>query len=217
MDQLDPRLIEIEILSEADRAFVHGGASYQYTKANPSGPRDRQRDEALLGLMFERAIIASTALRARPSHSVHPDTRPPNPTYAIDAAALQAVEDEPFSLIVIDVDGLSKINAELGHHGADQVLAGIFATLATLPSHTTPTNWAVTKLVRSCPASAWTRRRSSARRSAPSSPGVRGEPSRSRRSRRSVSASARARARRWPHGSVEAGHPRGRARRPPER
>jgi hypothetical protein len=39
MDQLDPRLVEIEILSEADRAFVRGDPSYQYTKANPSGPK----------------------------------------------------------------------------------------------------------------------------------------------------------------------------------
>jgi diguanylate cyclase (GGDEF)-like protein len=189
MEQLDPRLIEIEILSEADRAFVRGDASYEYTKANPSGARDRQRDEALLGLISESAVVGAGALRASKNYVQVPDPNRPYPRFALDEAAARAIaqflspesilklkitqvgrlrlfrlRDEilqrdrirdafaglwvkqhflpdltvklrirdlgkPISLIVIDVDNLRDINAELGHHGADQVLTGIFEVL----------------------------------------------------------------------------------------
>jgi diguanylate cyclase (GGDEF)-like protein len=91
MDQLDPRLVEIEILSEADRAFVRGDASYQYTKANPSGARARQRDEALFGLITEGAIIAAVALRTSKNYVQIPDPNRPDPRFALDDAAAQAI------------------------------------------------------------------------------------------------------------------------------
>jgi diguanylate cyclase (GGDEF)-like protein len=189
MDEIDPRLVEIEILTEADRAFVRGDASYQYAKANPSGARDRQRDAALLGLLFERAIVDSGMLWASKNNRVGVDVNHPTADFALDKAGQIAVANflsnasivnlnitqvgrlrlyrlrdeilqrdrvrdafaglwvkqhflpdltvrlrirdlaKPFSLIVIDVDNLRVLNAELGHHGADEVLAGIFETL----------------------------------------------------------------------------------------
>jgi diguanylate cyclase (GGDEF)-like protein len=189
MEQLDPRLVEIEILSEADCAFVAGGTSYQYRKANPSGPKDRQRDEALLGLMFAGAIVGGTHYKTGSNVSVFPDPKPPNPAYGIDAAAVEGIEafasskdilnlritqigrlrlyrlrdeilqrdrirdefnvlwahrhwlpdievllrfrdrQQPFSLVLLDVDKLKSLNSELGNPGADKVLTGIFETL----------------------------------------------------------------------------------------
>jgi hypothetical protein len=90
-DHLDPRLIEIELLSEADRAFVRGASSYQYTKANPSGPRDRQRDEALLGLISDAALVAAVALRTGKNPVQIPDPKRPDPRFALDDAAAQAL------------------------------------------------------------------------------------------------------------------------------
>jgi diguanylate cyclase (GGDEF)-like protein len=90
-EQIDPRLVEIEILSEADRAFVRGDSSYQYTKANPSGARDRQRDEALLGMLSDGAIVASVALRTSKNYVQIPDPNRPDPRFALDDAAAQAV------------------------------------------------------------------------------------------------------------------------------
>jgi diguanylate cyclase (GGDEF)-like protein len=91
LDQLDPRLVEIEILAEADRAFVSGGTSYQYTKANPSGAEHRQRDEALLGLMSERAIVAAIPFRASKNYVQLPDSNDPTPEFALKQAAAVAV------------------------------------------------------------------------------------------------------------------------------
>jgi diguanylate cyclase (GGDEF)-like protein len=91
MTQLDPRLVEIEILSEADRAFVFGTASYQYRKANPSGAEDRQRDEALLGLLFERAIVDSGPLWASKNNMVGVDFNNPAADFALDKAGQIAV------------------------------------------------------------------------------------------------------------------------------
>lgn len=91
MNLLDPRLVEIEILSTADRATWSGSPNYQYRKANPSAAEDRQRNEALLGLMFEGAIVAATSYTASSPSRAVPDLRPPNPSYAIDAAAVEGV------------------------------------------------------------------------------------------------------------------------------
>lgn len=91
MDQLDPRLVEIEILSEADRAFVGGRSSYVYRKANPSGPKDWQRDAALFGLLAEGALVAAVTLRASKNYATVPDPNRPDPSYPLDDAAAQAI------------------------------------------------------------------------------------------------------------------------------
>jgi diguanylate cyclase (GGDEF)-like protein len=189
-EQVDPRLIEIEILAEADRAFVYGGGGYDFRKASPVGPHERQRREAVVGLLFDRALVGGTHYEpADTNFRKIPDTRPPNPSYGIDAAAAAGVADflstkdiiyvritqrgrlrlfrlrdeilqrdrvrddfnvlwasrhwlpdlqvrlrfrqpsEPLSLIVLDVDHLKKLNSELGHPGANQILIGIFEIL----------------------------------------------------------------------------------------
>jgi diguanylate cyclase (GGDEF)-like protein len=182
-DQIDPRLVEIEILSDADRALVHGGASYEYRKPGGVGAVERQRQEAVLGMLFDGALVAGTHYNTRGQMSAHP------PSYALDAAAAQGVVEflgpnsiinlritqrgrlrlfrlrdeilqrdrvrddfgvlwahrhwlpdltvrlrlrdpnEPFSILVLDVDHLKKLNTELGHPGANQVLTGIFEIL----------------------------------------------------------------------------------------
>jgi diguanylate cyclase (GGDEF)-like protein len=89
---IDPRQFEIEILSAADLvAWSGAGASYQYVRANPASPADRLRDEALLELLFEGALVSGSAYRATDGHISIPDTRPPNPSYGIDAAAVRAL------------------------------------------------------------------------------------------------------------------------------
>lgn len=94
MTLIDPRQIEIEILTEADRVAFAGGTSYQYQRANPSGAEDRQRDEALLGLLFEGAIVSGSSYRATAGGGTPiPDPRPPNPSYPIDAAATAAIQE----------------------------------------------------------------------------------------------------------------------------
>jgi diguanylate cyclase (GGDEF)-like protein len=181
MDQLDPRLIEITILSDADRAFVLGNGTYKHAWLSPSGGRDTQREEALRGLIMDCAIVASSAgYDAYPTAALRE---------SMENAALSALNDlnqgrsilnlritqigrrrlyrlrdeilqrdrvrddfgvlwahrhfepdltvklrfrkpeEPFSLIVLDVDHLKKLNSELGHPGANTVLTGIFEIL----------------------------------------------------------------------------------------
>ena len=91
MTQLDPRLVEIEILTAADRALVAGGPSYQYRKLTPSGAEGRQRDEAVLGLMSERAIVAAIPFRASKNYPATPDPNHPTPDFVLDQAAAVAV------------------------------------------------------------------------------------------------------------------------------
>jgi diguanylate cyclase (GGDEF)-like protein len=189
-EQVDPRLVEIEILSEADRALVYGSGSYDFRKVGASGAHERQREEAVIGLLFDRALVGGTHYKPTDTgYRPVPDARPPNPSYGIDAAAAEGVAEflsnkdiihlritqrgrlrlfrlrdeilqrdrirddfgvlwahrhwlpdltvrlrlrdpnEPFSLIVLDVDHLKKLNTELGHPGANQVLTGIFEIL----------------------------------------------------------------------------------------
>lgn len=189
-DQIDPRLMEIEILSEADRALVHGGGSYEYRKKGTVGPVDRQRQEAVLGLLFDCALVGGTHYKAPGGYTAIPATRQPDSASAIEAAGAEGVADmlgtskdivplritqrgrlrlfrlrdeilqrdrirddfgvlwahrhwlpdltvrirlrdlnEPFSILVLDVDHLKKLNTELGHPGANQVLTGIFEIL----------------------------------------------------------------------------------------
>ncbi len=57
MALLDPRQIEIEILSEADRRSFSGGAAYEYRRSGTLSQEDRQREEALLELVADRSIV----------------------------------------------------------------------------------------------------------------------------------------------------------------
>lgn len=54
MDLIGPRLIEIEILSPADRASFSGGQPYEHRR---TGSHDRQREGALLDLAAERCLV----------------------------------------------------------------------------------------------------------------------------------------------------------------
>jgi diguanylate cyclase (GGDEF)-like protein len=94
MTPIDPRQLEIEILSAAERVAWSGtGISYEYVRANPSSPADHLRDEALAELLFQGALVSGSTYQARGnSHSI-PDTRPPNPSYGIDSAAVQALTE----------------------------------------------------------------------------------------------------------------------------
>ena len=179
MALLDPRLIEIEILSEAERKTFAGGGPYEYRRGESV---DREREAALLELMAARAIVYAKSYD-------HQNTG--DPEFAIDNLASFAVTHlllgnetiiplkitqrgrlrlarlrdeilsgrdrirdqfgvlwdhrhwlpdltvrlrsrEPrssLSLIVLDVDRLKELNADLGHAGADKVLTGIFEEL----------------------------------------------------------------------------------------
>jgi len=92
MALLDPRLVEIEILSAADRATWSGGPSYQHIRKGTSTDEDRQRDEAIVGLIFERALVAGsgyvvTAMAAREGEPYPP----PDPSFPLTASAHQAM------------------------------------------------------------------------------------------------------------------------------
>jgi diguanylate cyclase (GGDEF)-like protein len=56
MPLLDPRLLEIEILSEAERKTFAGGEPYQHRR---EGSVDREREEALLELVSEQALVSA--------------------------------------------------------------------------------------------------------------------------------------------------------------
>ncbi|MFL5306347.1 MAG: GGDEF domain-containing protein [Polyangia bacterium] len=59
MALLDPRFIEIDILSAADRETFSGGKAYEYRRTGTLSQEDRQREEALLELMTARAIVST--------------------------------------------------------------------------------------------------------------------------------------------------------------
>jgi diguanylate cyclase (GGDEF)-like protein len=181
MALLDPRLIEIDILSAADRETFSGGPAYEYRRGDTMSQEDRQREAAILELMTARAIVFA---KNYDSHLRG------DPDFPIDQAADEAVHcllrmtsiiplkitqrgrlrlyrlrDEilsgrdrirddfgilwarrhwlpdltvrlksrepgtPLSLLVLDVDKLKDLNLEVGHHGADKVLTGIFEEL----------------------------------------------------------------------------------------
>ena len=92
MALLDPRLVEIEILSEADRATWSGGPSYQHIRKGTSTDEDRQRDEAILGLIFERALVIGSGYVVTSMAPIEgePDP-PPDPSFPLTAAAHQAM------------------------------------------------------------------------------------------------------------------------------
>jgi diguanylate cyclase (GGDEF)-like protein len=56
MALLDPRLLEIEILSEAERRTFAGGAPYEYRR---DGSVDREREAAHLELAAERSLVSA--------------------------------------------------------------------------------------------------------------------------------------------------------------
>jgi diguanylate cyclase (GGDEF)-like protein len=92
MALLDPRLVEIDVLSAADRATWSGGASYQHVRKSTSTDEDRQRDEAILGLIFERALVAGSGyvVTAMAPEEGEPYP-PPDPSFPLTAAAHQAM------------------------------------------------------------------------------------------------------------------------------
>lgn len=183
MDQIDPRLIEIEILAEADRAFIRGGSSYEYSRTSTEGPKERQRNAALRGLIEELALVSAEV-------NYNGSPRPAVPTEPLNHAASVALSylaggasilslritqpgrlrlfrlrdeilqrdrirdvaglwakvhfipdlavrlcmhdpEQPVSLIAIsvDIDELTRVNAELGNPGGDPALAGVFETI----------------------------------------------------------------------------------------
>jgi diguanylate cyclase (GGDEF)-like protein len=91
-DQLDPRLVEIDILTEADRAFVHGGRPFEYRNVGVIGPLERQRHEAIVGLLFEGALVGGSYYPPKDDNEYpYPHNRAPNPSYGIDAAAVEGL------------------------------------------------------------------------------------------------------------------------------
>jgi diguanylate cyclase (GGDEF)-like protein len=82
MALLDPRLIEIEILSEADRKTFSGG-TYELRRTGTMNEEDRQREAALLELMTSRAIVIAESF-----HGVRAIDPPDMP---LDIAASKAV------------------------------------------------------------------------------------------------------------------------------
>jgi hypothetical protein len=54
MSLLDPRLLEIEILSEAERKTFAGGTPYEHRRGDSV---DREREEALIELVVSKAIV----------------------------------------------------------------------------------------------------------------------------------------------------------------
>lgn len=59
MALLDPRLIEIEILSEADRRTFGADGPYKHQRTGTLTPEDRQREDALLELAADRALVTT--------------------------------------------------------------------------------------------------------------------------------------------------------------
>jgi diguanylate cyclase (GGDEF)-like protein len=63
MALLDPRLIEIEILSEVDRKTFAGGRPYEHRRSGTLTQDDQLREEALLELVDARAIVFADSYR----------------------------------------------------------------------------------------------------------------------------------------------------------
>jgi diguanylate cyclase (GGDEF)-like protein len=83
MALLDPRLIEIDILSEADRRTFSGDGPYKHIRTGTMTPEDRQRESALHELMAARAIVVAD--------SFHGPLATDHPELALDVAASKAV------------------------------------------------------------------------------------------------------------------------------
>jgi diguanylate cyclase (GGDEF)-like protein len=79
MALLDPRLLEIEILSEAERKTFAGGEAYQHRR---EGSVDREREAALMELMAARAIVYAKSYRTENMG---------DPEYTLNEAASTAV------------------------------------------------------------------------------------------------------------------------------
>jgi diguanylate cyclase (GGDEF)-like protein len=67
MALLDPRLIEIDILSEADRLSFSGGTAYQHRRSGTRSQEDRQREEALLDLVADHSLLSAGSYNHRSS------------------------------------------------------------------------------------------------------------------------------------------------------
>jgi diguanylate cyclase (GGDEF)-like protein len=79
MALLDPRLLEIEILSEVERKTFAGGEAYQHRR---EGSVDREREEALLELVCTQAVVDAASY----SRSTDPD-----PEFPLKLAAREAL------------------------------------------------------------------------------------------------------------------------------
>ena len=86
----DPRLVEIEILTEVDQATFGGSGSYRYDYPGSRGVRENLKHEALLHLAFDGAIILNTGYLREPNFGAT-NASHPNPTYFLDLAALETV------------------------------------------------------------------------------------------------------------------------------
>ena len=88
---MDPRLVEIEILGEIDRA-TFGGSYYRYDYPGSRGVREQLIHEAIVHLAFDGAVMDNVGYRSSGASVVtFPDPRPLNPTFALDAAAKDTV------------------------------------------------------------------------------------------------------------------------------
>jgi diguanylate cyclase (GGDEF)-like protein len=63
----DPRLVEIEILSEVDQATFGGSGSYRYDHPGSRGVQENLKHEALLHLAFDGAVLLSDAYVSKSS------------------------------------------------------------------------------------------------------------------------------------------------------
>jgi len=84
----DPRLLEIEILGQLDRESLSGSRE-RFFRANPSTGDDQAREEALLHLLFDGAVIEGDYQFS--SYRSIPETNP-NPTLPLMLAAQKAVD-----------------------------------------------------------------------------------------------------------------------------
>jgi diguanylate cyclase (GGDEF)-like protein len=113
MALLDPRLIEIDILSEADRRSFSGGMAYEHRRSGTRSQEDRQREEALLDLVADHSLLAAGSYGIRPS---------------VDQAIVELANQAAFELL----DGArSIIYLKITHRGRlrlfrlrDEILSG---------------------------------------------------------------------------------------------
>lgn len=123
MALLDPRLLEIEILSEAERKTFAGGTAYEHRR---DGSVDREREEALMELMAARAIVYAKSYRTE--NMGHPE-------YALNEAASTAVAHllTSATIIPLKITQAGRLREPLGREST-----GWRCTRPALPRALTP-------------------------------------------------------------------------------
>ena len=109
MALLDPRLLEIEILSEAERKTFAGGPPYEHRR---DGSVEREREAALMELLAARAIVYAKSYRTENMG---------DPEYALNKAASTGVAHLLTSATIIPFNITQRGRLRLDIHGAHDV------------------------------------------------------------------------------------------------